>query len=452
MSQTGIVPETLRNFRESLHGALICPGDENYDSARAVWNGMIDRQPALIIRCADAADVSKAVQFARHEHMPVAVRGGGHSVGGLAICDGGMVIDLSPMKGLQVDPVMSTGRAEAGLTLGEFTRGTQEFGLATTTGIVSTTGLAGLTLGGGIGWLMGKYGLTVDNLLSVDLVTAEGKLLKASASEEADLFWAVRGGGGNFGIVTSFEFQLHPVGQVLAGMVMHPMERAQEVLRFYREYSSAAPDELTAYAAMVTTPDGHPAIGIALCFCGSLAEGERVVEPVRTFGPPLVDLIHPMSYLEAISMLDAASPAGNHYYFKTSTVKELSDEAISAIARYGAARSSPWSVVLIEHLHGAASRFAPTETAFAQREESYIVGIFANWTEGEASTHIQWARTFWKALQPWASGAYVNYLGEEGEERVQVAYGINYQRLRDLKKRYDPDNFFHFNQNIKPAS
>ena len=281
MSQTGKVPETLRNFRESLHGALICPGDENYDSARAVWNGMIDRQPALIIRCADAADVSKAVQFARHEHMPVAVRGGGHSVGGLAICDGGMVIDLSPMKGLQVDPVMSTGRAEAGLTLGEFTRGTQEFGLATTTGIVSTTGLAGLTLGGGIGWLMGKYGLTVDNLLSVDLVTAEGKLLKASASEESDLFWAVRGGGGNFGIVTSFEFQLHPVGQVLAGMVMHPMERAQEVLRFYREYSSAAPDELTAYAAMVTTPDGHPSIGIALCYCGSLAEGERVIEPVR---------------------------------------------------------------------------------------------------------------------------------------------------------------------------
>jgi FAD/FMN-containing dehydrogenase len=452
MSQTGIVPETLRNFRESLHGALICPGDENYNSARAVWNGMIDRQPALIVRCAGATDVRKAVQFARHERMPVAVRGGGHSVGGLAICDGGVVIDLSPMKGLQVDPVTSTGRAEAGLTLGEFTRGTQEFGLATTTGIVSTTGLAGLTLGGGIGWLMGKYGLTVDNLLSVDLVTAEGKLLKASASEEADLFWAVRGGGGNFGIVTSFEFQLHPVGQVLAGMVMHPMERAQEVLRFYREYSSAAPDELTAYAAMVTTPDGHPAIGIALCYCGALAEGERVVEPVRKFGPPLIDLIHPMSYLEAISMLDAASPAGNHYYFKTSTVKELSDEAISAIASYGAARTSPWTVVLIEHLHGAASRVVPAETAFAQREESYIVGIFAGWMEGEASTHIEWARSFWKAMQPWASGAYVNYLGEEGEERVQVAYGINYQRLRDLKKRYDPDNFFHFNQNIKPAS
>lgn len=451
MSQTGIAPEILRGLRESLHGTLICPGDEDYEAARRVWNGMIDRQPTLIVRCADAADVIKAVQCAQAERLPLSVRGGGHSVGGLAVCDQGMMIDLSCMKGLQVDPVTTTARAEPGLTLGEFTRGTQAFGLATTTGIVSTTGLAGLTLGGGIGWLMGKYGLTVDNLLSVDLVTAEGKLLKASESREADLFWAVRGGGGNFGIVTSFEFRLHPVGQVLAGMVVHPLQRAQEVLRFYREYSSAAPDELTAYAALVTTPDGHPAIGIALCYCGPLAEGERVVEPVRTFGPPLVDQIHPMSYLEAISMLDATGPAGNHYYFKTSTVKELSDEAISTIAQYGAARTSPWSVVLIEHLHGAASRVAPAETAFAQREESYIVGIFANWTEGEASTHIEWARSFWNAMQPWASGAYINYLGQEGEERVRVAYAGNYQRLRTLKQRYDPANFFHHNQNIKPA-
>ncbi len=451
MSQIGIAPEILRNFRESVHGALICPGDEDYHSARTVWNGMIDRQPTIIVRCADAADVIKAVQFAREERLPVAVRGGGHSAGGLSVCDQGLMIDLSHMKRLKVDPVTSTARAEPGLTLGEFTRGTQEFGLATTTGIVSTTGLAGLTLGGGIGWLMGKYGLAVDNLLSVDVVTAEGTLRPAGASEEADLFWAVRGGGGNFGIVTSFEFQLHPVGQVLAGMVMHPLDRAQEVLRFYREYTSNTPDELTAYAALVTTPDGHPAIGIALCYCGSLAEGERVVEPVRTFGPPLVDLIRPMPYLEAISMLDATSPAGHHYYFKTSTVKELNDEAISTIAEYGSARTSPWTVVLIENLHGAASRIASTETAFAQREESYIVGIFASWTEGEASTHIEWAQSFWKAMQPWASGAYVNYLGEEGDERVRAAYGVNYQRLRALKSRYDPSNFFHLNQNIKPA-
>jgi FAD/FMN-containing dehydrogenase len=431
---------------------MITPDDEDYEAACKVWNGMIDRHPALIVRCTSQNDVISAVQFARSQQLHVAVRGGGHSVGGLAVCDQGMVIDLSRMKGLEVDPVTSRARAEPGLTLGEFTHGTQEFGLATTTGIVSTTGLSGLTLGGGIGWLMGRYGLTVDNLLSVDLVTAEGKRLTASATQESDLFWAVRGGGGNFGIVTSFEFQLHPVGQVLAGMVMHPLERAQEVLRFYREYTSTASDDLTAYAALVTTPDGHPAIGIAVCYCGSLAEGERVIEPLRSFGPPLVDLIHPMSYLEAISMLDAASPAGHHYYFKTSTVKELSDEAISTIAEYGSARTSPWTVVLIEHLHGAASRVVPAETAFAQREESYIVGIFASWTEGEASTHIAWAQSFWKAMQPWASGAYVNYLGEEGDERVRAAYGINYQRLRALKHRYDPSNFFHFNQNIKPAT
>jgi len=412
---------------------------------------MIDRQPTLIVRCADAADVITAIQFAQTERLPVSVRGGGHSVGGLAVCDQGMVIDLSHMKGLEVDPVTSTARAEAGLTLGEFIRGTEPFGLATTTGIVSTTGLSGLTLGGGIGWLMGRYGLTIDNLRSVDVVTAEGKRLTASATQEADLFWAVRGGGGNFGIATSFEFQLHPVGPVLAGMVLHPLNRAREVLRFYREYTSAASDDLTAYAALVTTPDGHPAIAIALCYCGSLAEGERVVEPVRAFGPPLVDLIRPMSYLDAISMLDEASPAGHHYYFKTSTVKELSDEAISTIAEYGVARTSPWTGVLIEHLHGKASRVDPTETAFAQRGESYIVGIFASWIEGEASTHIEWAHSFWKAMQPLATGAYVNYLGEEGEERVRFAYAGNYQRLRTLKQRYDPANVFHHNQNIKPA-
>jgi FAD/FMN-containing dehydrogenase len=451
MSQTARDPHTLRSLKESVHGTLICPGDEEYHSARRIWNGRIDRRPDLIVRCADTADVITAIHFAQAEHLPVSVRGGGHGVGGFAVCDQGLMIDLSHMKGLQVDPVKSTARAEAGLTLGEFTRGTQAFGLATTTGIVSTTGLSGLTLGGGIGWLMGRYGLTIDNLRSVEVVTAEGKQLTASATQKPDLFWAVRGGGGNFGIVTAFEFHMHPVGPVLAGMVMHPLDRASEVLRFYREYTSAAPDELTAYAALVTTPDGYPAVGIALCYCGALEEGERVVGPARRFGPPLIDLIHPMSYLEAISMLDAASPAGNHYSIKTCTLKELSDEAISTIAAYGASRTSPWSGVLLEHLHGAASRVAPTETAFAQREESYTVGIFASWTEGEASTHTEWAGSFWRALQPLATGAYVNYLGQEGEERVRAAYGGNYQRLRTLKSKYDPGNFFHLNQNIKPG-
>ncbi len=442
----------VQDFRGRLHGELICMGDEGYDCARKVWNGMIDKRPLLITRCAGVADVVSAVQFARSQHLPIAVRGGGHNVGGKAVCDKGIVIDLSQMKGMQVDPIKCTARAEPGLTLGEFIRETQDFGLVTPVGTVSTTGLSGLTLGGGIGWLMGKYGLTIDNLLSVNIVTADGRVLTANASEHPDLFWGVRGGGGNFGIVTSFEFQLHPVGQVLAGMVLHPMTRAREVLEFYREYTSTAPDELTTYAALVTTPEGLPAIGIALCYCGALEEGERLVAPVRTFGPPLVDLIRPMSYLEAISMLDVASPAGHYYYFKTSTLKSLSDEAINTIVNYGLARTSPFTVVLIEHLHGVASRVGPTETAFVQRDESYIMGIFSNWTNGEADTHIEWTQAFWKATEPFATGVYVNYLGEEGEERVRAAYGINYQRLIALKNKYDPANFFHLNQNIKPTA
>ena len=451
MLKYALHPTVLQDLKAHLRGELICPNDSDYDAARKVWNGMIDKYPALIIRCADVADVVTTVQFARDHHLFVAMRSGGHSISGSSVCDGGMVIDLSCMKGIWVNPEKKTAWAQAGLRLREFVQATQAYGLATTTGTVGGTGLAGLTLGGGLGWFMGKYGLTIDNLLSVDLVTADGRVLRASASEHPDLFWGVRGGGGNFGIVTAFEFQLHPVGQILAGKVVYPLSKAREVLRFYREYTSTAPDELTAYAALVTTPDGHPAIGIALCYCGSLVEGEQVVEPVGTFGPPLVDLLRPVSYLEAISMLEAASPAGNHYYFKTSTVKELSDEAVSTIAEYGGARTSPWSVVLIEHLHGAASRVAPAEAAFAQRQESHIVGIFANWTEGNASTHIEWAQAFWKALQPWATGAYVNYLGEDGEERVRAVYAGNYHRLRALKKRYDPSNFFHINQNIKPT-
>jgi len=325
----------LRDFRASLHGELILPDDDGYDSARRVWNGMIDNYPALIIRCANRADVTHAVEFGRLQHLPVAVRGGGHSVSGKSVCDEGIVIDLSQMKGMRVDPVTCTARAEAGLTLGEFVREIQLFGLVTTTGTVAGTGLSGLTLGGGLGWFMGKYGLTIDNLLSVDIVTADGQVKRASATEHPDLFWGVRGGGGNFGIVTAFEFQLHAVGPVLAGKVVYPMSRAREVLRFYREYTSSVPDELTAYAALLTTPDGLPAIAINLCFCGSLDAGERLVEPVRKFGPPLVDLIRPKSYLKLITQADAGAPDGRHYYETARMLKDLSDEAIETIADYG---------------------------------------------------------------------------------------------------------------------
>jgi hypothetical protein len=442
----------LRDFRASLHGELILPDDDGYDSARRVWNGMIDKYPALIIRCANRADVTHAVEFGRLQHLPVAVRGGGHSVSGKSVCDEGIVIDLSQMKGIRVDPVTCTARAEAGLTLGEFVREIQLFGLVTTTGTVAGTGLSGLTLGGGLGWFMGKYGLTIDNLLSVDIITADGQVKRASATEHPDLFWGVRGGGGNFGIVTAFEFQLHAVGAVLAGKVVYPMSRAREVLRFYREYTSSVPDELTAYASLMTTPDGLPAIAINLCFCGSLDAGERLVEPVRKFGPPLVDLIRPKSYLKLITQADAGAPDGRHYYETARMLKDLSDEAIETIADYGVACTSPYSLVLIQHVHGAASRVSPTETAFALREESYVMSIVAAWEAGQAHLHRAWARTFWTAMQPFASsGVYVNFLGNEGEERVRAAYGVNYERLVALKNTYDPTNFFSLNQNIRPT-
>jgi hypothetical protein len=299
---------------------------------------------------------------------------------------------------------------------------------------------------------MGKYGLTIDNLLSVDIVPADGQVKRASATEHPDLFWGVRGGGGNFGIVTAFSFQLHAVGAVLAGKVVYPMSRAREVLRFYREYTSSAPDELTAYACLMTTPDGLPAIAINLCFCGSLAAGERLVEPVRKFGAPLLDSIRPKSYLKLITQADAGAPKGRHYYEKARTLKHLSDEAIETIADYGTACTSPYSLVLIQHVHGAASRVSPTETAFALREESYVMSIVAAWEVGQAHLHRAWACTFWTAMQPFASsGVYVNFLGNEGEERVRAAYGVNYERLVALKNTYDPTNFFSLNQNIRPT-
>ena len=299
---------------------------------------------------------------------------------------------------------------------------------------------------------MGKYGLTIDNLLSVDIVTADGQVKRASATEHPDLFWGVRGGGGNFGIVTAFEFQLHPVGPVLAGKVVYPLSRAREVLRFYREYTSSVPDELTAYASLLTTPDGLPAIAINLCFCGSLDAGERLVEPVRQFGSPLVDLIRPKPYLKVVTSADAGAPDGRNYYEKANTLKHLSDGAIDTLADYGAACTSPSSLVQIQHVHGAASRVSPTETAFALREESYVISIVAAWDGGEAQRHIAWARACWGALSPFASsGVYVNFLGNEGEERVRAAYGVNYERLVALKNKYDPTNFFSLNQNIRPT-
>ncbi|HLG51439.1 MAG TPA: FAD-binding oxidoreductase [Chloroflexota bacterium] len=443
----------LEELRSHLRGQLIRPGDPTYDAARKIWNGMIDRFPSLIVRCADAADVAQAVQFAQSNGQRVAVRGGGHSAAGLAICDGGMVIDLSQMKKIEIDPVARTARAQPGLTLGELIGATEAQGLVTPVGTVSGTGIAGLTLGGGMGWLMGKYGLTLDNLLSVEIVTADGQMLHASTTEHPDLFWAIRGGGGNFGIVTSFEYQLHRVGTLLGGMVIHPATRAREVLRFYRQYSAAAPDELTAYAVFATTPDGHPAVIIAVGCCAPLDEAEKLVAPLRQFGPPLVDLIRPMSYLELISMIDAAAPDGWSYYEKASAVTDLTDEAIEVFADVATAPSSPLSQVLVQHVHGAATRVGVSDTAvYGLRTAHYETSIVSAWTEGPAETHIRWARDFAKALEPFSTPAvYVNTMADEGSERVRAVYGPNYHRLAELKRTYDPTNFLRLNQNIVPA-
>ena len=443
----------IADLKANLRGEVVVPGDATYDTVRKVWNGMIDKHPAVIARCASAADVVAAIRFARAQALPVAIRGGGHSTAGLALCDDGLVIDLSPMKGIRVEPERRIVRAEPGLRLGELLRETQAFGLATTTGTVSDTGLAGLALGGGMGYLAGKYGLTIDNLLSVDIVTADGHMLTASAEEHPDLFWAVRGGGGNFGVVTSFELQLHPAARVLGGIIVHPIARAREGLRFYRDFTRACPDELTVYAALVTTPDGLPALGFIACYAGDFQQGERALAPLRAFGPPVEDMIQPMSILEVNSLIDAANPPGGHYYEKASSLSSLSDEAIEPIVASGETRSSPGSQIIIQHMHGSATRVDPLATAFALRREQYVAGVFAGWPDGPAGPHVAWARALWNDLRPFAlDGVYVNFLNsDEGHGQVEASYGANYERLVRIKRTYDPTNFFHINHNIPPA-
>lgn len=443
----------VEDLRATLRGEVVLPSDASYDTARAIWNGMIDKRPAVIARCAGASDVVAAIRFARETGLDVAVRGGGHSTAGLSLCDGGLVIDLSPMRGIRLDPQRRTVRAEPGVRLGELLRETQAFGLATTTGTVSDTGLAGLTLGGGMGYLAGKYGLTIDNLLSVDIVTADGRLLVASAEEHADLFWAVRGGGGNFGVVTSFELQLHPAARVLAGMVAHPLFRAREALRFYRDFARDCPDELSLAAAIVTTPDGQPVLGFIACYTGDFAQGERALAPLRAYGPPVVDFIRPMSILDLNSLVDAASPPGLRYYEKGSALPQLTDDAIDTIVAAGEARTSPLSQIIIQHMHGAATRVDPTATAYALRQEQHIVGIFAGWVDGPDEPHIAWTRQLWEALRPYAlDGVYINFLGpQDSGASIRASYGPNYERLVRVKTQYDPTNFFHVNHNIPPA-
>ena len=445
------IPE-LERFR----GRLVGDGDAGYDESRRVWNAMIDKRPSLIAHCTGAADVIAALGYARERGLQVAVRGGGHNVAGLSTCNDGIVLDLSPMKGIRVDPEAQIVRAQPGLRWVEFDHETQAFGLATTGGTVGDTGIAGLTLGGGFGWLAGKYGMTIDNVLSADIVTADGRLLTASADENQDLFWAIRGGSGNFGIVTSFEYALHSVGPVITGGgVFHPLHEAREVLRFYRDFIATLPDEVTCYAGLLASPHG-PVVAIAAAHCGSLKEGERVLAPLKSFGSPVHDRVGPIPYVGQQSLLDALMPNGVHNYWKADYVEGLSDDVIDAAVESYERTPSPRSLMLFIPVNGAAGRVPADATAFPHRDNSIVaIGIYALWEDAAATdANVAWARDTWSAIQPYATGGvYVNDLSEdEGDDRVRIAYGSNYDRLARIKAAYDPDNVFRLNANVKPAA
>ncbi len=449
-------------LRGSFRGEVISRTDAGYEEHRKIWNGSIDRRPGLIARCAGVADVRTAVRFGREHGLTVAVRGGGHSFPGLSVCDDGLLIDLGPMKGVRVDPEAGTARAQAGVLLGELDRETQTFGLAVPAGIVTHTGLAGLTLGGGIGWIMRKYGLTVDNLLSVDVVTADGDFVKASENENADLFWGVRGGGGNFGIVTDFEFRLHPLGpQVMAGPVFWPMEDAPEVLRFYRDWIADCPDELMtivvqrrAPALPVVPPElvGKHVIAVAACYAGPVEDGERVLAPLKRFGNPVLDLCMPKPFLAHQAMFDPSFQRGWWYYVRSCDVGELTDDVIDIVAEHGRRITSPVTSIALWQMGGAVARVGEDETAFNGRQAGFTFNINGNSETADGfEAERQWARDYWSALAPYHTSVYVNFLMEEGEERVRQAYGADkYDRLKALKRTYDPTNFFRLNQNITP--
>lgn len=443
----------IQDFAAGLRGRVLRPSDDGYDSARRHYNALIDKRPALIVQCAGVGDVMDAVAFARTHNVLVSIRGGGHNVAGRALVDGGMVIDLSPMKGIRVDPRRRTIRAQGGVTWGEFDRETQAFGLATTGGLVSTTGIAGFTLGGGLGWLMRRFGLACDNLLSVDLVTAEGEFLTASAAENSELFWGLRGAGPNFGIATSLEYGLHPVGPLLAGRLAYSFDRAKEVFRVYREITDAAPDELTAHFGLRIGPDGAPAAGISLCWSGSIEQGEEIIRPLRQVGPPRMDLIGPMSYRQVQRLVDPMYPSGVCQYWKSSFLAGVDDDALDTIVEHAATIPSPLTSVIVEQFGGAVARVDANETAFGHRDAAYDILITSLWTDpAESERHIEWTRGFWEAMQPYVSGGtYVNYL--DADRPSEAAYDAPIlQRLVALKNRYDPTNFFRMNVNIQPTA
>jgi FAD/FMN-containing dehydrogenase len=463
-ASTTLDSSATRSFAQSIKGELLTSDSPGYDQARAIWNAMIDRRPALIARCATADDVVKSVRFARQHGLLLAVRGGGHNIAGNAICEGGLVIDLSKMKAVTVDAAKKTARVEGGATLGEMDAATQAHGLAVPSGINSTTGVAGLTLGGGFGWLSRKYGLTIDNLISVQIVTANGELLTASERENADLFWAVRGGGGNFGIITSFEFKAQAIGnEVLSGLIVHPLAAAGDVLRFYREFTAKAPDELAVWFVMRKAPPlpflpeswhGKEILALAACYCGDQATGEKLLAPLRAFGQKIADVIQPHPYTAWQSVLDPLLTPGMRNYWKSHEFLDLPDRLIDVLIDFAGRLPDPQTEIAFAQLGGAISRVPTTNTAYSHREAKYLINVHGRWDDRAKDNQcIAWARDLFKACAPFSTGAvYVNFLTQDEEDRVRLAYGANFDRLASLKKKYDPANFFRLNQNIRPAS
>ncbi len=456
--------DTLAAFRQMLRGDVCLAQDPGYDEARTIWNAMINRHPGAVVRCRGAADIIRAVRFAREHGLLLAVRGGGHNIAGNSVCEGGLLIDLSPMRSIRVDPFHHIARVEPGATLGDFDKEAQAFALATPLGINSTTGVAGLTLGGGFGWLSRKFGLAADNLVSADVVTAEGELVQASAAENSDLFWALRGGGGNFGVVSSFEFGLHPVGpMVLSGLIVHPFARAKELLAGYRQVASKAPDELTVWVVLRQAPPlpflppevhGKEILVFAVCYTGGEVEGKRALEPLRGLGEPIADVIGMQPYAGWQTAFDPLLTPGAYNYWKSHNFVELSDGLLDTLASYAARLPTGECEIFIGQLGGATSRVALDATAYPHRNANFVMNVHTRWREtADEQRSIDWARKFFAETAPHATGGvYVNFMPEDEIERVPSAYGANYRRLAALKAKYDPGNLFRLNQNVRPAA
>jgi FAD/FMN-containing dehydrogenase len=453
-ASTTLDDEKIAGLRSALRGDLITKDHAAYESARRVWNGNIDRCPALIVRCAGAADVQRAVIFARTHSLRLSIRGGGHSAPGYGTNDGGIVIDMSTMKGIRVDPAVGTVRAQGGVIWGELDHETQAFGLATTGGTVSNTGVVGLTLGGGLGWLMGKHGLSIDNLISADVVTADGQLRKASVADHPDVFWAIRGGGGNFGVVTSVEYKLHQVSLVLGGLILYPLDQARDMLRFYRDFCATLPDEGEAYAGLLTIPQGMPVGAMLLGYNGPIPDGEKILAPARQFGKPIADLVGPMPYTARQMLLDDPNAThGLQRYWRSALTERVSDDLIDLLVEGASKFSSPLSAMIFFYMHGAAVRVGPTDTAFAARRTQWDFDLIGQWANpAESANHIAWVKSLWGSLEPHLLGtAYVNHLAlDDRPEKVHASFGQNYDRLRLVKGVYDPTNLFRLNANIAP--